>query len=50
MESESALNNAPDGTGHLSADNGGMTYILLNAVKELKQEMEAMNNSFRKKV
>jgi Chaperone of endosialidase len=42
MVSASSAIKAPDGTSYLSVDNGAMTYMLINAVKELKQEIEAL--------
>ena len=48
MISESATRKAPDGTGYLSVDNGAMTYMLINAVKEQQQQIEALNKEMEK--
>ena len=42
MVSESKVNKSPDGSGYLSVDNSAMTYMLINAVKELKLEIDAL--------
>lgn len=42
MVSESSTRKAPDGSSSLEVDNGAMTYMLINAVKEQQQIIEEL--------
>ena len=42
MVAESSVKKAPDGSSYLQVDNSAMTYMLINAVKEQQQIIEAL--------
>lgn len=42
MVTETSSNKTSNGSGYLSVDNGAMTYMLINAVKEQQQQIEEL--------